>query len=213
VNLSDKPDQAHLHASELERRFQISHLGMSSFDRFDVLLLDSGDATQRLIWRDARAGVICEVRVYPDEMKAAALAFAEWIESLTAAASRGSDRRAGPGERRVMPRRRRNEIAATVVRTVIAYLLASIVLTVLFFEVGGGHADVPFTMFPGYFVVAPVLPVLVTVLVIWHLREARGSELLSLVAFVVAFVAAWFGTGALRARSAPKAERQQPRDV
>jgi hypothetical protein len=90
-----------------------------------------------------------------------------------------------------LPRKR---LTATVVRTVIAYLVSSFVHAIIFFEVGGGHADVPFTTFPDYLVVAPALPVLA----IWDLREhVRTIEFLSLAAFVATFVAVWFGTGAL----------------
>lgn len=96
---------------------------------------------------------------------------------------------------------RRNRVAVTVARMVIAYLLASIALTIVFFEAGGGHADVPFTMFPDYFVVAPVLPVLVLA----NLGRVRGTDVLSLVAFVVTLVAVWVVTGTLSARSARSA--------
>lgn len=89
---------------------------------------------------------------------------------------------------------RRSGLAAMFVRTILAYLLASIVLTAVFFEVGGGHADVPFTLFPGYLVVAPVLPVLVICSLGFG---GSGTELVSLVAFVVTFVAVWLGAGAL----------------
>ncbi|WP_242354784.1 MULTISPECIES: hypothetical protein [unclassified Anaeromyxobacter] len=83
----------------------------------------------------------------------------------------------------------------------IAYLLASIALTIVYFEAGGGHADVPFTTFPDYFVVAPVLPVLVLA----DLGRVRGTDVLSLAAFVVTLVAVWVVTGALIARTARSA--------
>lgn len=38
--------------SDAFSRFHITHVGMSSFDRFDVLLIEDPDRGQRIIWRE-----------------------------------------------------------------------------------------------------------------------------------------------------------------
>ncbi|WP_248354761.1 hypothetical protein [Anaeromyxobacter oryzae] len=89
----------------------------------------------------------------------------------------------------------------------IAYLASSVAFTVLFFELGGGHADIPFTMFPDYFVVAPVLPVLAIVMG-WS--QMQASDLLSVAAFVATFALTWIGTavGARRLRNEKDPDRR-----
>lgn len=95
--------------------------------------------------------------------------------------------------------------AATAARIVIAYVVSSIVYAILFFELGGGHADVPFTMFPDYLVVSPVLPVFA----LFDIPSQPGArEILSIVAFMLTFVVIWLGTGSLR----PRSRRNEPRE-
>jgi hypothetical protein len=103
----------------------------------------------------------------------------------------------------------RRKLAGTAARIVIAYLASSVAFTILFFELGGGHADVPFTMFPDYFVVAPVLPVLA---VLQLPSQLRTSELLSIAGFVATFVLTWIGMAALRARRS-RGERDPDRHI
>ncbi len=83
-------------------------------------------------------------------------------------------------------------------RLAIAYVGACVVETVVFFETTGGHADVPFTMFPDYLVVAPLVPVLVAS----NLRLGIAAlEVVSTLLFLASFAALWLGTGALLRRA------------
>lgn len=50
-------------------RFHISHLGMSSFERFDVLLLTDEDGGERCLWRMAGVPHIVEFRLRSGEME------------------------------------------------------------------------------------------------------------------------------------------------
>lgn len=49
-------------------RFFIGHLGMSSFDRVDMLLVKDDDGAERVIWRESD-DVVREVRLRPREME------------------------------------------------------------------------------------------------------------------------------------------------
>ena len=68
------PDHGDLH-----RRFHISHLGMSSFDHFDFLLIE--DSTeQRCLWRDARDKIIHDAVFPVNTMESVARDFCIWLE-------------------------------------------------------------------------------------------------------------------------------------
>ncbi len=63
----------------VETRFHISHLGMSSFDHFDVLLVES-KGEQRILWRDAHDMEIKEAFLPPGEVQRLAKEFCEWFD-------------------------------------------------------------------------------------------------------------------------------------
>lgn len=50
-------------------RFHVSHLGMSSFDRFDVLLLTDAVGAERILWREGGSDEVLECRLDPGEME------------------------------------------------------------------------------------------------------------------------------------------------
>lgn len=58
-------------------RFHISHLGMSSFDRFDLLLLKDRLGTERLLWRQAGIEAIHDCYLDPLEMETVAQEFCD----------------------------------------------------------------------------------------------------------------------------------------
>jgi hypothetical protein len=61
-------------------RFHIKHLGMSSFDRFNVLLLDD-HSEQRCVWRDRGDMVVREALFRSGTMERVAEQFVAWFES------------------------------------------------------------------------------------------------------------------------------------
>lgn len=58
-------------------RFFISHLGMSSFERFDLLLLKDGNGSERCVWREGDDGDIHDCYLRPNEMEDVAREFLE----------------------------------------------------------------------------------------------------------------------------------------
>jgi Immunity protein 42 len=58
-------------------RFHISHLGMSSFERFDILLLKDAHEAERCLWRSTNAVEIFECRLWRNEMETVAAEFCE----------------------------------------------------------------------------------------------------------------------------------------
>jgi hypothetical protein len=56
-------------------RFHISHIGMSSFEGVDLLLLFTSEGTERCIWRDARSGDMNECHLQSGEMERVAAEF------------------------------------------------------------------------------------------------------------------------------------------
>ena len=56
-------------------RFHISHLGMSSFNAVDLVLVATSDGSERCVWRNARDGSIGEARFARGEMATVAAAF------------------------------------------------------------------------------------------------------------------------------------------
>lgn len=62
-------------------RFHISHLGMSSFERFDLLLLKDANGSERCLWRVAGMKDIFECRLWRNEMETAAAEFCAWFET------------------------------------------------------------------------------------------------------------------------------------
>jgi hypothetical protein len=63
-------------------RFHISHIGMSSFEAFDVLLLFTADGSERCLWRDARSGEIGECLLGHGEMENIAIEFCRRFKDL-----------------------------------------------------------------------------------------------------------------------------------
>jgi hypothetical protein len=62
-------------------RFHISHLGMSSFELVDILLVKSVDGRERCLWRKADGAHIREMIFDKGEMEAVALKFCEDFEN------------------------------------------------------------------------------------------------------------------------------------
>jgi hypothetical protein len=67
-------------------RFHISHLGMSAFETYDVLLIFENDGAERCLWRDARSGAIAECRLSRGEMESVAAEFVRHFKALVAGA-------------------------------------------------------------------------------------------------------------------------------
>ena len=65
-------------------RFHIAHVGMSSFDAYDILLLEESTGQQRLLWR-LREGAIQESYLLPHEMERVAEMFCKTMTSLLSA--------------------------------------------------------------------------------------------------------------------------------
>lgn len=61
-------------------RFHIAHLGMSSFELFDVLLVKDQHGGERCLWRKAGDEAINECRLWRNEMEAVALEFCDSLE-------------------------------------------------------------------------------------------------------------------------------------
>jgi hypothetical protein len=57
-------------------RFNMSHIGMSAFDRVDVLLLHRADGTERCLCREMPSGQIFGYELEPREVENVAAAFA-----------------------------------------------------------------------------------------------------------------------------------------
>jgi hypothetical protein len=64
------------------RRFNISHLGMSSFDLFDMLLLEDRLLGQRCLWRDSRTREVHEAKLPPRTMQRVSAEFCSQLEQL-----------------------------------------------------------------------------------------------------------------------------------
>lgn len=63
------------------RRFYISHLGMSSFDRFDILLVEN-DNHQRILWRDAKDFIIYNTILPVGTIQQVAEEFCQWFVEI-----------------------------------------------------------------------------------------------------------------------------------
>ena len=63
-------------------RFHIGYLGMSSFDRFHLLLVKDAAGRERLLWRKAGSSLIHEFTFEPNEMEAIAGQFCDQFEKL-----------------------------------------------------------------------------------------------------------------------------------
>ena len=63
-------------------RFHITHLGMSSFDRFDLLQLKDEDGAERCLWRAAGNDKIFECRLSRNEMEGVAAEFCRQLDPL-----------------------------------------------------------------------------------------------------------------------------------
>lgn len=60
-------------------RFHISHLGMSSFDRFDILLIEQPGNDQRCLWRSDDSYEIKECYIPEGEMQRVATLCQAWL--------------------------------------------------------------------------------------------------------------------------------------
>lgn len=89
-------------------------------------------------------------------------------------------------------------------RFLLAYVPASLVASVVLYEGGAGHADVPFTTFPEYLLVAPLVPVPLVVGMIW-VREAE--YFIAAAVLAVVFASVWIAAGALSRRIGARGER------
>lgn len=65
-------------------RFHISHLGMSSLERFDILLLTDEHGAGRCLWRELDNGQIHDCRFRAGEMEAVVDAFCGRLEQAVA---------------------------------------------------------------------------------------------------------------------------------
>lgn len=74
-------DDAELPIPDPFARFHISHLGMSSFEAFDILLLKNELGMERVLWRRAGETKIEECLLDPDTMESTALAFCSEFQS------------------------------------------------------------------------------------------------------------------------------------
>jgi hypothetical protein len=61
-------------------RFHISHIGMSSFEQFDMLLLHDAHGGERCLWRRAGTDAIEECRLWRSEMERVAKEFCDLFE-------------------------------------------------------------------------------------------------------------------------------------
>lgn len=88
--MAGSADQAHpIQVDDAYTRFHISHLGMSSFERFDLLLLKDEHGAERCLWREAGSCEIMDCRLWRNEMETVATEFCERFEE-TLAASRNN---------------------------------------------------------------------------------------------------------------------------
>jgi hypothetical protein len=62
-------------------RFHISHLGMSSFEKFDLLLIEQPEGQQRCIWRYTGSNEVHECYLPKGEMQRVAKLCYVWLES------------------------------------------------------------------------------------------------------------------------------------
>ncbi|WP_321532122.1 Imm42 family immunity protein [uncultured Desulfuromonas sp.] len=61
-------------------RFHISHLGMSSFEQFDILLIEQQNGQQRCLWRHADSNEINECYLPKKEMQRVAMHCCIWLK-------------------------------------------------------------------------------------------------------------------------------------
>ena len=64
-------------------RFHITHLGMSSFDRYVLLLVKEADGRERCLWRGGGDEVIRDCWLWPNEMERVASDFCDQFARLT----------------------------------------------------------------------------------------------------------------------------------
>lgn len=60
-------------------RFHISHLGMSAFENFDILLLKDASGGERCLWREG-GGTVQECRLWRNEMENVAASFCDLFD-------------------------------------------------------------------------------------------------------------------------------------
>ena len=61
-------------------RFHIAHLGMSSFDRFDLILIEQPHSKQRCLWRHESNNEVHECYIPEGEMQKIAKLCQTWLE-------------------------------------------------------------------------------------------------------------------------------------
>lgn len=75
-------DEAIPQVEDAYSRFHISHLGMSSFERFDILLLKDECGAERCLWREVSCRNFKDCRLDRDEMERVAREFCDCFELL-----------------------------------------------------------------------------------------------------------------------------------
>jgi hypothetical protein len=68
--------------ADIYSRFHISHLGMSSFNAIDLLLVAISDGSERCVWRNACDGAIGEARLAHGEMETVAADFSRQFRAM-----------------------------------------------------------------------------------------------------------------------------------
>jgi hypothetical protein len=76
-------------------RFHLSHIGMSSFNRYDLLLVEDKDGRQRVLWRFADDGIIHESYFPPSTIQQLVVEYCAWFEQQV---KKGSNDAVGPEE-------------------------------------------------------------------------------------------------------------------
>lgn len=61
-------------------RFNIGHLGMSSFDRYDVLLIEEPTVSQRILWREGN-GPAQDAYLPPDRIQSVTRECLAWMDT------------------------------------------------------------------------------------------------------------------------------------
>lgn len=65
-------------------RFWVAHLGMSSFDRFDIVLVEDPKSGLRLVWREGDDGEIVDITLSPNEFWGPLQDCVDWLSELDA---------------------------------------------------------------------------------------------------------------------------------
>jgi hypothetical protein len=77
IDIKEKPK-----FDDIFSRFHISHLGMSSFEQFDILLIEQPNGEQRCLWRCAGNNDVQECYLPKEEMQRVAKLCCIWLETM-----------------------------------------------------------------------------------------------------------------------------------